>query len=109
VTTENSNLTNEKSFMLICDLKMQFSVFEDKLLFLHSLFMSGQYLINPLAIDVIKHPHNTKVSFFMVDDKHCKSYQAYYFKREEFEPLVSYFKSLGFPVPESSFCPFPDP
>ena len=91
-----SDLTNEKSFMLDCDIELKFSVFDDKLLFLHSQFMSGQYILDRVAIYVKKQPKNVKVSFTATDYGLSEDYQSYYFKSAEYYDLMRYFQALRF-------------
>jgi len=91
-----SNLSHEKSFILDCDIELKFSVFDDKLLFLHSKFMSGQYILDRVAIYVKKQPKNVKVSFTSTDHGLSNDYQSYYFKSSEYYDLVTYFQALRF-------------
>ena len=90
------SLNHEKSFMLDCDIELKFSVFDDKLLFLHSKFMSGQYILDLIDISVQKQPENIKVGFTCTINGLSEDYQSYYFKSDEFSNLVKYFKALRF-------------
>lgn len=92
-------ITDKKSFMLNCGIELSFSVFDDKLLFAHSRFMSGQYIMKKTDIQITKQSDNVKVGFTCAVYGLSEDYQSYYFKLNEYEELKGYFKELGYPVP----------
>lgn len=83
-------------FKLIGDINLEFSVFEDKLLFIHSSFLSGQYALDLLSVQILLQPKNVKVMLFLKGDLSVDGYLGFYFNLDQFVPLVDFFKSLGF-------------
>jgi len=94
-------ITNKKTFMLNCDIELTFSVFENKLLFVHSQFMSGQYIMSRIGVIITDPLNSAKVAFISTDFGLSDDYQSYYFKIKEYEELIRYFKGLGYPAPDS--------
>ena len=92
------SLTHEQAFKALGGCDLTFSVFEGKLLFLHSAFMSGQYDIDLIGVDITKQSSSVKVAFMSLVA--TENYASYYFEADEFEALTDYFRQLKFPVPE---------
>lgn len=91
------SLEKEQDFKLNNSfVSITFSVFDKKLLFLHSQFTSSQFVLDEFGVRVIKNRSSVKVEFMFTN-----SMQAIglYFDINEYDALVAYFKSLGYPVP----------
>ncbi len=97
------SLTHEQAFKTLAGCDLTFSVFDDKLLFLHSDFMSGQYDIDSIGVDITKQPNSVKVAFMSVWKRTVNNYASYYFEAIEFEALRDYFRQLKFPVPQNIY------
>ena len=76
--------------------EITFSIYEDRLLFIHSDFTSSQLVLNEIGVQLLEQPKNTKLSFLSTKSEQCVQL---YFEPSEFKPLKDYFQSLGFPVP----------
>ena len=101
------SLTHEQAFKALGGCDLTFSVFDGKLLFLHSDFMSGQYDIDLIGVDVMKQSDHVKVAFMSTLSRTVNNYASYYFEASEFEALRDYFRQLKFPVPEHIYAGWP--
>ncbi len=88
------SLTHEQAFKTRAGCDLTFSVCDNKLLFLHSDFMSGQYDIDSIGVDITKQPDSVKVAFMSIWARTVDNYASYYFEVSEFEALRDYFLQL---------------
>lgn len=82
--------------------EMTFS-YQADLIMLHSDFISAQWSPDCTGIEVANQGVNVKVAFHTISkitDVNFPPYQSWYFNVDEFEPLLAWFKSLGFPCPQ---------
>lgn len=93
------SLTYEQAFKTSAGCDLTFSVCDGKLLFLHSDFMSGQYDIDSIGVDITEQPNSVKVAFMSIWARTTNNYASYYFEAGELQPLTDYFRQLKFPVP----------
>ena len=92
-------ITLEKPFKLITGEEVVFSIYRGELLFLHSAFISSQFVLNEFGVNVYATKSHSKLELiFTKSEQHI----GLYFELCEFKPLQKYFRSLGFPVPEIS-------
>ena len=93
--------TNEQTFKLVTGEDFIFSVYDDKLLFMHSAFTSSQLELNDFGVQLDLHPKQAKLGFLFTKPKLSAQYLSFYFDKSEYKPLQTYFRALGFPVHES--------
>jgi hypothetical protein len=72
------------------------SVFEDRLLMLHTDFMSEQFPMNNIGINVSPRPESTKLEIMHND---TETHQSLYFTKDSEESLMRFFILHGFPMP----------
>lgn len=77
------------------------SLHEETLLFIHAPFLSGQWPIDKIGIQVTHERASVKIGITSTDN--AMLYQSWIVEAGQFDEIVSYFKGLGFPVPN------PDP
>ena len=81
------------------DLPLDISVHENKLLMFHTPFMSQQFPLNSVGVEVTLYPEGTKLGIWHHDGE---TYQSLYIIKEDYQAVREFFKQLGFPVPEIS-------
>ena len=74
--------------------------YQSNLIMLHADFISAQWEPNKVGIEVMKQPENMKVAIHHIGVGH---HQSFYFKQDNFEDLLCFFRLLGFP------CRTPNP
>jgi len=91
------SIEHQKSFKLHnIDASIIFSVFDNKLLFIHSQFTSTQFALDEFGIRVEKYDDFAQVALMF---KGGENYLSLLFNGDEFDSLVKYFRVLGYPVP----------
>ncbi len=98
------SLTHIQAFKTLAGCYLTFSICDGKLLFLHSDFMSGQYDINLISVNITKQPNNVKVAFVSIWSRTIDNYASYYFEADELGSLTDYFRQLKFPVPDHIYA-----
>lgn len=78
-----------------------FSVFDDKLLFIHSNFTSSQFWLDDFGVQVMHQGKNVQVGLMF---KNGHNYLSLFFRGDQYDTLLRYFRQLGYPCPE---CPNP--
>lgn len=71
------------------------------LIMLHSDFISGQYAPDAVGIEITTHKTFVKVAFHPVKPVHFQNYQGWFFEPEHKDELLSFFKKLGYPCPQT--------
>lgn len=96
--------THQQEFTMRNGRKITFSVFEQRLLFIHSDFTSSQLGLDDFGIEVTNNIETIKLGFWFTltkkDGTPSDQFLSFYFALEEFKPLQKYFRALGYPVPE---------
>jgi hypothetical protein len=84
------------------DAKATISVFENRLIMLHSDCICSQWQIDQTGVRLTPQDKDTiKLAFMHIG---CSSgcHQSFYFKTESFDSIETFFKSYGFPVPQET-------
>ena len=93
-------IKHQKSFELANSSRITFSVCDNRLLFIHGDFISAQYVMDLIGIDLVLTSHNVHFKVYSAVKKTAENYLSFYFQRNEFDHLTHYFKSLGYPLPQ---------
>ena len=83
-----NNISSEEEFVLHGGEKLTLRIFEDRLLFLHARFMSGQYIVKETDFYLLKQPCALKLAIASI--KSPEDYQSFYFKSSEYKKLTKY-------------------
>lgn len=84
----------QESFKLSgVDAKMQFSVSDNRLLFLHSPFTSSQLIIDELGVNGIEQGVAFQLQFYL---KGGENYFSFFFEKDQEDSLIKYFRKLRF-------------
>ena len=78
-------------------LPIRFTYHEDRLLMVHTDFMSQQFPIDKLGIEVVNYPKCCKIGFWHGDGD---TYQSLYIVPEDYGRVYRWFKKWGWPVPQ---------
>jgi len=91
---------HEQTFKLMrCTESITFSIFDNKLLFIHSPFTSSQIKLDGMGVAVDNERSQAKVGFWFAGGE---NYISFYFCPSEYKHLRKYFMALGYPCPEIS-------
>ncbi|PHS22023.1 MAG: hypothetical protein COA84_14165 [Robiginitomaculum sp.] len=83
-------------------LEATFSLIGD-LIMLHSHDVSAQWSPEFVGVEVCNNVNSVKVAFHnitKITDVSPQHHQSFYFKVDEYEKILAWFKSLGFPCPQ---------
>ena len=88
----------EESFKLFnCDCEITFSIFDDRLLFIHSPFTSSQLILNEMGVNLLPQESCLQLQFYL---KGGENYLSLMFRTDQAEGLYKYFLRLGYPMPD---------
>lgn len=88
----------EENFKLFnCDCEITFSIFDDRLLFIHSPFTSSQLILNEMGVSLMPQEECLQLQFYL---KGGENYLSLFFRTDQGESLYRYFKRLGYPMPD---------
>ena len=90
-----SELKHEKKFKLNGGGSMTLSIFENRMLFIHSVFISAQWVLDKTGVEVSDNINSIKLA---LHNHNIETYQSFYFELEESEKLYLYFKALRYPL-----------
>lgn len=79
-----------------------FSVFDDELLFVHSDFTSSQFVLDEFGVQIMYQGKSIQVALmFNGRGINSQNYFSLFFRGDQYDALINYFRRLGYPCPET--------